>query len=275
MASAPVLTGSPNLTPTLSMGGMSGVPTNLVTASTTIHETTNSALNSTNLASTNALTATSGLGSTLSSPYSSMGSYGGYGGMSGMGGMGGMGGYGSFGGMGMGMMGMGMMGMGMSGMTPDSFVFKSMRFMESASFLVSNVSQISRSVEGHADGISNLYSSIVGLFSRIRGWIVNGVISVKDFILWVVNKLLVLLKLRKAVEAEVASVFDGLTEDEIELRKLKRKERILGIAIQVLILGILAMLILANLTKGKATGLSTNSASLSELEAVFQAHNKQ
>lgn len=268
LPSPPSLGVTPSLpTPALG-GGLSTVPTNLITAPSVPQEATTSALNSTNLASTNALTTSTGLGMSTTSPYSSLGGYGGYGGY------GGMGGYSSFGGMGMGMMGMGMMGMGMTGMTPDSFVYKSMRFMESAGFLVSNVSQISRSVEGHADGISNLYRSIVGLASRVRGWVVSGVVGVKDLIFWVVNRLLVLLKLRKKVEAEVPAAFEGLTDDEIELRKLKRKERLLGIAIQVLIVGILGMLILANLTKGKSAGQSVASGSFSELEAVFQAHNK-
>lgn len=187
-----------------------------------------------------------------------------------------MSGYGGLGGMGMmGLGGFGMgMGMGMSGMAPDSFVFKSMRFMESASFLVSSVSMVSRSVEGHADGISNLYSSIVGLCSRIRSWIVQGFVSVKDALLWVVNRVLVLLKLRKEViQTEPAT--EGLSEDEIELLKLRKRERLLGIALQLVFVGVVGMLIVANL-KGSPLSpvLSADAAKMSQMEAIFQAHNK-
>lgn len=209
--------------------------------------------------------------SSLSSPYNSYSSYGG------MGGYGGYGGMSSFGGMGMGMgmmggFGLGM-GMGMSAMSPDSFVFKSLRFMESASFLVSNVSQVSRSVEGHADGIHNLFSSIVGLFRRIRDWIAKGFINAKNALVWLVNKLLVLLRIKKQIETQQVESTEGLTEEEIELQKLKRREQLLSVVIQVLLLVIVGMLILANLRRGRIPATEESHKALSELESVFKAHN--
>lgn len=246
-------------------------PVNLAMSGQTHALPTDNTLSTTN--------ATSSVGmSSLTSPYNNsysnyggMGSYGGYGGMSSFGGMG----------MGMGMMGLGGfglgMGMGMSTMSPDSFVFKSLRFMESASFLVSNVSQVSRSVEGHADGIHNLFSSIIGLFRRIKDWITKGLIKAKNAIIWLVNKLLVLLRIKRQIETEPVESTEGLTEEEIELRKLKQREQLLSIIIQVLLVVIVGMLILANLRRGRTSPSTVTSSdgqkALSELENVFKAHN--
>ena len=216
--------------------------------------------------SQNGLVTSNGLnGNAYSSPSNNFSSLGGYGGGYGGMGMGGMG----MGGMGMGM-GMGMMGYGMGTMSPESFTFKSIRFLESASFLVSNISQATRSIESNTEGIYSLTSSIGGLFVRIRNWIKNGVISFKDAILYLVNRFMVLLRLKKEMDQDILDFADQRTEEEIELEKLKRKERLLSIVIQLLLVFVLIMFIVSNIKK---SSFETQNTDITSLSAAFESQN--
>jgi hypothetical protein len=208
--------------------------------------------------------------SSYSSPYGGGygSSYGGYGGM-GMGSsFGGFGGLGGMGGMGMGGMGM----YGMNSMSPDSIVFKSMRIMESTSFLVSSLSQAARSMETNAEGMHRLYESLIGLFVRINKWIKSGIVGIKDVAMYIINFILVLLRLKKKQESVIEENTQGLTEEEIELLKLERKEKIFNISIKVVLFGTLLLFIIANWRR-RSQGLTkaVPVSSESNLDALFKA----
>ncbi len=170
-------------------------------------------------------------------------------------------------------MGMGGMGMyGMSAMSPDSIVFKSMRIMESTSFLVSSLSQAARSMETNAEGMHRLYESIVGLVVRIKRWIASGIIGIKDVALWIVNFILVLLRLKKRQVEEADEATQGLTEEEIELEKLRRKEQIFKTTLKVIFFSVLLLFLIANWKRKTASGIeSTVGESKANLDALFKA----
>ena len=149
-----------------------------------------------------------------------------------MGGMGmGMGGMG----MGFGGYGMGMGMMGMSGMAQDGFLMQSLRMMESAGFLVSSLAQMARTMEMNAEGFYRLFSSLFAVINRFKAWIVKGFKLCKKYTVKLINLILVLLKLKKRAELseDDDTEFEGLSKEEIELIKLKRKARMLDIIFKV------------------------------------------
>jgi len=173
------------------------------------------------------------------------------------------------GGFGMGLGGMGMYGMG--AMSPDSIVFKSMRIMESTSFLVSSLSQAARSMETNAEGMHRLYESLIGLVVRIKKWITSGIIGIKDVFIWIFKWILVLLRLKKRQVEQMEETAQGLTEEEVELEKLRKKEQIFKTTIKVLVFSVLLLFLLANRKRNATSIIASTAEAKPNLDALFKA----
>lgn len=135
----------------------------------------------------------------------------------------GMGGLGlGMGGLGLGMGGLGM-GMGMygMGMNQDSLMYRSLQTIESANYAVSSFSQVTRTLESNASGMSQLYGSMVGLASRLGGLFVSGLRKVGRAGIAVLNLLLWLLGLKQIQLSRP----EEETEQEEDPSTLEAKQR--------------------------------------------------
>lgn len=105
------------------------------------------------------------------------GSYGGYGGLGSYGG-----GYGSYG------RGFGMMGgpMGQNG----SFFDNTMRYLDSMSYTVNSLCDMSRAVEMNAEGLGKFWGSMWGIVVRFKDWIFRAFFWGRDIIKKIYSKIM-------------------------------------------------------------------------------------
>lgn len=217
--------------PSPALQAASPVPSAPLTAISSISNPPPTATTSTTAAATT--NPSSSLLSSASSPYYSSGGFSsmGYG-------------LGSSLGLGMGM-GLGMYGLNLP---QDSFMYRSLRTIESASMAVGSLSQVTRSLESNADGMSRLWESSLALTAGVlsgtakigrKGWKFS-----KKILKWV----LVLLRIKKKEELGLEEEEEDLDcpAEERELRKLRKREKIWGVIVRILFLIFMGMFLWAN-----------------------------